>query len=217
MYPPPIDLGYKALGAFFAKLGFITVIPDYRLVPPARFPQPAEDIRDAIIYVVQNVTEADPSRVFIYGHSAGAAHVATLTFSNELLQSTNLRERIKGVVLSGCPYKSSVTPPGETLLQYFGSIEAIASGSPISLLQSASAETIAALPPILVFSAENEPPELLIAPRDEFIPAFENKTGRKIKSIIGKGHNHISSNWALYSGEGEEWAHEITDWFKAQI
>ena len=174
-----------------------------------------EDIRDAIIYVVQNVTEADTSRIFILGHSAGAAHVSSLIFSNDILQSTTLRERIKGVFLSGCPYYYRTPTVGDPVYGYYGSAEAAEANSPLGLLKSASAETIASLPPIRVFTAEYEP-DFLIDALNGFLPEFEKVTGKKLTSVPGKGHNHISSTWALYSGEGEEWAYGLAEWCKAQ-
>ena len=78
---------YLNFGAFFAKLGFVTVVPDYRLVPDVQFPTGTEDVRDALIYVLQNVTEADTNRVYLLGHSAGSVHMSTLLFSDDILQS----------------------------------------------------------------------------------------------------------------------------------
>ena len=39
---------YTNLGHFFSKLGYVTVIPDYRLVPEAKYPSGGEDVLAAL-------------------------------------------------------------------------------------------------------------------------------------------------------------------------
>ncbi|KAG1718093.1 Alpha/Beta hydrolase protein [Suillus lakei] len=54
-FPEPFSMGYRALGSFFAQHGFITIIPDYRLVPEVKFLASSEDIRDAVNWIFTNV------------------------------------------------------------------------------------------------------------------------------------------------------------------
>ncbi|KAI6030250.1 Alpha/Beta hydrolase protein, partial [Pisolithus marmoratus] len=110
-FPPPYEMGYRALGSFFAQHGFITVIPDYRLVPEARFPAASQDIRDAIIWVKDNaktirssststVQELDPEHFFVMGHSAGAAHIKVMTMYEELRK---MLPPLRGVIWNAGP------------------------------------------------------------------------------------------------------------------
>jgi hypothetical protein len=55
---------------------------------------------------------------------------------------------------------------------------------------------------------------LLTAGR-EFRNVLEAQTGKKVERIVAKGHNHLSYNWALGTGEGEEWAEEVVKWIGA--
>jgi len=119
---------YRALGSFFATRGFLTVIPDYRLVPDVQFPSGSEDVRDALLWVAghsKEVTSAvtdpasaraelDPGYVFIMGHSAGAAHTFAL-YSYPPLRASLAEKavevglQVRGVVLNGTPWYFNVT------------------------------------------------------------------------------------------------------------
>lgn len=216
-YPPPGDLCYSNLGAFFASRGILTVIADYRLVPEVSYPEPAEDVRDAAIYVVQNVVEGDTNRLFLMGHSAGAIHLTTfLLHAPSLLESTTLTPRIKGAVLSAGAYHFNGPPvaPPTTLTQYYGTADQQKARVPLSLLEAASSDAVAQLPPILMVMAEHDV-EGVIVTNDDFAALLEKRTGKKIERLIAQGHNHISPNWALSTGEGEDWGEKVAEWIKS--
>lgn len=69
---------YGFVGRAFAERGFHVVVADYRKMPAARFPAFVEDAA-AVIAQVHNRPPvcADPKRLFLAGHSAGA-HIAML-------------------------------------------------------------------------------------------------------------------------------------------
>lgn len=66
--------GYRWVGQTFAAHGFVTVIANYGLYPPALYPSFLQDGALAVRYVHDNIAKngGDPARVFIAGHSAGA-------------------------------------------------------------------------------------------------------------------------------------------------
>ncbi|TDL24853.1 alpha/beta-hydrolase [Rickenella mellea] len=215
--PPPEDLSYACVGAFFASRGFLTVIPDYRLVPNAVYPQPVEDVRDAMIYVVQNVTEGDITKIFMLGHSAGAAHATSLLLAEpSMLQSTTLDRRVKGTALLSCPFHFRGPPvvPAGILHKYYGTEEQRNKSEPFGLLEQASNETIASLPPIILIEAEKEPEDIVLA-NDDFAKLLAKRTGTKVDRIEAYGHNHISVTFALSSGQGEEWGEQVAKWMSA--
>jgi acetyl esterase/lipase len=65
---------YSFVGHAFASRGFVTVVPDYRLVPQVRFPDFVHDCADALRWVQDNAAShgGDLRRVHLSGHSAGA-------------------------------------------------------------------------------------------------------------------------------------------------
>ncbi len=65
---------YEFVGRALASRGFVTVIPDYRLVPEVRYPAFVQDGASAVEWVSQRIGEfgGDPGRIGVAGHSAGA-------------------------------------------------------------------------------------------------------------------------------------------------
>ncbi|KIK64249.1 hypothetical protein GYMLUDRAFT_40539 [Collybiopsis luxurians FD-317 M1] len=219
--PEPADLAYANLGAYFANKGFITVIPDYRLLPEAKYPDPIVDVRDAIVWVTENphslshgVTNADTNSFFIIGHSVGANNVSTM-FLLSLLPD-NVQSRFRGAVLISGAYTSEVEAVGPTLnpesaTTFFGSLEKAKDNTPLSLINNFSKDKIAALPPFFLVAAEKDPESFLRA-TELFHNALSTLTGKQIPKFVGKGHNHISITFALSTGQGEEWAEEVYKW-----
>ncbi len=73
----------SAVGKFFAKRGYTTVLPAYRLVPKARYPQQIEDIVTAFKEVLKNETLAYKG-IIVMGFSAGGELGARLVFDQSL-------------------------------------------------------------------------------------------------------------------------------------
>jgi len=83
---------YRFVGAALADLGFLCVVPDYRVFPAARFPAFLQDGAAAIAWTRANIAEhgGDPERISLIGHSAGA-HIATmLTLDKQWLAGHSL-------------------------------------------------------------------------------------------------------------------------------
>lgn len=70
---------YEFVAASLTRRGIVVVIPDYRLYPDVRFPSFVEDGAAALAWAIDNASrfDADTSRIFVMGHSAGA-HIAAL-------------------------------------------------------------------------------------------------------------------------------------------
>jgi acetyl esterase/lipase len=71
---------YRFAGEALAAQGFAVMVVDYRLYPEVRYPDFLQDCARAAGYALEHATEfdADPHRVFLYGHSAGAYNAAML-------------------------------------------------------------------------------------------------------------------------------------------
>ena len=90
--------------------GMIGVSIDYRLAPANTWPAAAEDLKSAIAWVRAHASEygADPDRIVLFGHSAGANHVADYVAHNEL-HGTELAG-VRGAVLLSPFYAPAVSP-----------------------------------------------------------------------------------------------------------
>jgi acetyl esterase/lipase len=96
--------GYQFAGKAFAAQGFVTVIPDYRLMPEVVFPGFLEDNAAAVRWARANATAygGDPDRVVIAGHSAGAYNAAMLALDPQWLGPD--RAAVRGFVGLAGPY-----------------------------------------------------------------------------------------------------------------
>jgi acetyl esterase/lipase len=70
---------YRFVAAALAELGFVTVLPNYRLYPRVKMPGFMEDAARAAAWVSEHAAPfgADAGRLYFMGHSAGA-HIAAL-------------------------------------------------------------------------------------------------------------------------------------------
>ena len=71
---------YGFAGRALANQGFVVVIPDYRLVPKAHWPDFLEDAAAAVAWTHRHIGElgGDPDRIALMGHSAGAYNAVML-------------------------------------------------------------------------------------------------------------------------------------------
>ncbi len=81
---------YRFAGEALAAQGFTVMVVDYRLYPAVRYPDFLQDCALAVGYGLEHAHElgADPHRVFLYGHSAGAYNVAMLALDPRWLRAT---------------------------------------------------------------------------------------------------------------------------------
>jgi len=79
---------YRFAGEALAARGFTVMVVDYRLYPEVRYPDFLKDCAQAVGYGLEHARElgADPRRVFLYGHSAGAYNVAMLALDPRWLR-----------------------------------------------------------------------------------------------------------------------------------
>lgn len=97
--------GYGFAGRALAGAGdFVAVVPDYRLVPEARFPTFVEDGAEAVRWVRANIGQygGDPDRIVLVGHSAGAYIAAMLANDPQWLGAD--RAGLRGMVGLAGPY-----------------------------------------------------------------------------------------------------------------
>ena len=98
---------YAFLGMALASRGFVAVIADYRLVPEIRFPVFIEDAAHAVVWAHDNAQNfgGDPSRLFLFGHSAGAYIAAMVALDGQYLKAVGAAPSIiKGVAALSGPY-----------------------------------------------------------------------------------------------------------------
>jgi acetyl esterase/lipase len=114
---------YQFLGTSLAAQGIVTVVPDYAVFPPAKFPEFIEDGARAVAFAREHAREfgADPNRLVLMGHSAGAHIAAMLTFDPQWLGAAGLdaHRDVAGFVGLAGPY-DFLPITGRILQRIFG-------------------------------------------------------------------------------------------------
>ena len=99
---------YRFVGASLASAGIVTVIPDYRVYPHARYPQFLRDNAEAVRWARDHAADwnADPRRMILMGHSAGAYNAVMLTVDGRWLAEVGMdaHRDIAGTVGLAGPY-----------------------------------------------------------------------------------------------------------------
>ncbi len=121
--------GDKGMYAFvalpLAMRGAVVVVPDYRVYPEVRFPEFLDDNARAVAWAAAHASAlgADPQRVFVVGHSAGAYNAAMLALDPRRLAGAGFgRERLAGVVGLAGPY-DFLPITGEDIKPVFASVD----------------------------------------------------------------------------------------------
>jgi acetyl esterase/lipase len=109
---------YRFVGEAFTSYGYVTVIPDYRLYPAVTFPAFVNDGAQAVRWARDHAAQlgADPQRIFLVGHSAGAHIAALLTYDERYLQAAGVdRSAIVAAAGMGGPYDFRATGQYEAI------------------------------------------------------------------------------------------------------
>ena len=98
---------YRFVGEALASHGIAVVVADYRLSPEVRYPVFLQDSALAMRWAFDNAQKygADPARIFVMGHSAGAYNAAMLALDKRLLGAVGLSPaRLAGWIGLAGPY-----------------------------------------------------------------------------------------------------------------
>lgn len=97
---------YEFVGRALAARGFVTVVPDYRLVPEVAYPAFLYDCAAAAAWVETNIGAfgGDRRKFFLAGHSAGAYNAVMLALDPAYLRDVGANLSIAGVAGLAGPY-----------------------------------------------------------------------------------------------------------------
>ena len=87
---------YAFVGQALASRGFLTVVPDYRLVPQVRYPDFLKDCAAAVAWAHLHAAAfgGDPDRIVLAGHSAGAYNAIMLALDTHYLRDAGVDPRL---------------------------------------------------------------------------------------------------------------------------
>ena len=101
---------YNNVGLWAVKNGMVGINMTYRTAPKNKWPSGIEDVRAAVVWAKANAAKygGDPNRIFLWGHSAGAAHVADYTAHPEIYGAKT--PEVAGSIMSSGTYVVTPTP-----------------------------------------------------------------------------------------------------------
>ena len=142
---------YAFAATALAQLGYVVVVPDYRVYPEVRYPDFIEDGAKAVKWAKANATRfgGDPNTLFVSGHSAGAYIAAMLAIDARWLAKVGMSRRdIAGFVGVAGPY-AFLPLKDDTLKVIFGGanrpetqpVSYVSGGEPPALLLTGDGDT----------------------------------------------------------------------------
>jgi len=90
---------YRFVAKAFNEMGYVVAIPDYRLVPDVVYPEFLRDSASAVSLLIREAKRfgADPHRIILAGHSAGAYNAIMIATDQRWLTPSD-RDQIRGVI-----------------------------------------------------------------------------------------------------------------------
>jgi acetyl esterase/lipase len=148
---------YRFVGAALAELGYVAVLPNYRLYPEVKLAGFMDDAAYAGRWAAAHAAEfgADAERLYLMGHSAGAHLAALVTLDPRYFAAAGGAPRIAGVIGLSGPY--DFLPLKEADVQdMFGPPQNYPQSQPISFVRPD------APPMLLIHGAKDE----VVAPKN---------------------------------------------------
>jgi triacylglycerol lipase len=195
---------YDNVGAWAAGNGFVGATMTYRLAPRHPWPAAAEDLARAVGWLRANVAGhgGDPARLFLMGHSAGAAHAAAYASRPEFHGPGGAG--LAGVILVAGLYDIASAERNPILESYYGSRpEAYADRSAVPQIGRVAL-------PVMVAVGEGEPADFQRQALELVRTLFE-RDRRLPRFAVLYGHNHYSEIMAFNLPYRADLARHIVD------
>jgi acetyl esterase/lipase len=129
---------YRFIARTFAAHGYAVVLAGYRLYPQARYPAMLEDGAAALRWVQDNAAKyrADPARMALMGHSAGAYNAVMLTLDPQWLRAQGLNpSMIRGTVALAGPF-DFLPLDSDATINAFGQADDLAATQPVNHIRA---------------------------------------------------------------------------------
>ncbi len=170
-----------------ARQGFVVVIPDYRTVPKAHWPDFLEDSAAAVAWTHEHIGTlgGDPDRIALMGHSAGAYNAVMLALDPQWLRAAKSDPSIvRGVAGLAGPYDFLPLEKGGRAEKAMGKVRPIEKTQPIHFARGDA-------PPLWLASGDED---AVVRPRNSqnLAAAIERAGGAATLRIYpGMGHTGI--------------------------
>jgi acetyl esterase/lipase len=179
---------YANVSYYLARHGVIGVNMEYRLAPEARYPAGSNDVATAVAWCRANVARfgGNPMRIFLMGHSAGAAHAASYAYDPALHPASG--PGIAGLIVVSGRVRAETWPGNPNAAK----VQAYYGGDPTLLEQRSAVSHVGPHSvPTMIAIAEFENPFLDVHCAELFYRLAKAK-GRAPRFLRLAAHNHTS-------------------------
>ena len=178
---------YDNMMIWAVQHGLVGVNMNYELAPKTQYPVVQHEIAEVVAWARKNAASfgGDPSRVVLWGHSAGAAHVGSFVAHPETYADVEgAKAPVAAAVMTSGLYEFA--SPKDNV--YYG---------PSATLQarSSTAGLIASKVPLMVIHAELDP-EFMVADADRLHAAL-TAAGRPHQYMVAAKHGHMSESYSV--------------------
>lgn len=181
---------YSNVSCYFARNGVVGINVGYRLGGDAPYPGATEDVASVVQWTRAHAGEirVDPSRIFLMGHSAGAAHAASYAYDKRRQPSDG--PGLAGLIVVSGRVRAEARPENPNaakVVAYYGTDDArrLDDLSPVSHVSGDSV-------PTLIAWGEYENP-LLDVHCAELMYRLAAAKKRSPPAVWLHGHNHTST------------------------
>lgn len=180
---------YDNIALWAVKNGMVGVNTTYRLAPQHPWPAAQEDLAAMLVWVRENIAArgGDPNRIYLMGHSAGAAHVAQ--YIGHPRFHVEPGGGIAGAIFVSGLFDPSSAQPNPPLQAYFGK------DASLYARRSALPGMAASRLPMLVSYAELDPSDF--HEQAEQAQAALCSAGHCGPLLQLRGHSHMSEVYAI--------------------
>ncbi len=177
---------YRFVGEALASQGIVVLVADYRLSPVHRYPTFVEDSAQAVRWAFDHAGEygANPARLFVMGHSAGAYNAAMVALDARWLAPLGMRPaQLAGWIGLAGPYDFLPIENRQTQVA-FEWPATVADSQPLFHASSRS-------PPALLLAPGNDN---VVDPRRSTLAMAERlrRQGVRVESALYPGVSHIT-------------------------
>lgn len=179
---------YSNVLYYFARNEVVGINSGYRLAPDACYPEATDDLEKIVKWTFENADTygIDRNRIYLMGHSAGGAHVASYAYDKTRKLQTD--ERLAGLIIISGRVRADNdprNPNAQRVAAYYGADRSIYDSiSPVSFVDQESI-------PTFIATAEFENP-LIDVYCCELAYKLALAKGAMPPFYWMKGHNHTS-------------------------
>jgi acetyl esterase/lipase len=182
---------YDNIGLWAAGYGLVGVTVNYRLAPEHTWPSGIEDMAAIVAWLKTNIARygGDSSKIFFWGHSAGAAHVADyLANAANAVRDTG----VAGAILTSGFYDLG-TEVSVWQAYYGADVSKYTERSSLPGLLKTNV-------PLFVTDAELDDPVNFQAQAEKLTRTLA-AAGKPVERLRLPGHSHISETYAVGTGD----------------